>query len=292
MIAANILTGKLPRTTGKVSAKFLKGARKALDIYRSWGLPTNVDLSGFTPVQRAPSGDRVAAFFTLGVDSFYTLLTHLDDIDDIIYVVGLERPFEKAVIEEVKEKIELVAYIFEKKAVFIQSTIRDTLDKHVHWQKYGHGPALASVGLANEQTYKKIYIAATYTLSPASIRKKCASHPHIDPLWSTESLEFVHDGAVTRIEKLKEIGRNQFATDHIRVCWQGTSYNCSKCEKCIRTMISLSLLGLNSASFGRMPTLSRISEISRKAVGTATWPMWTQNIEEAEKLLKALKGQM
>lgn len=289
MIAANILTGKLPQTTGKVSAKFLKGAREALDIYRSWGLQTNVDLSGFTPVQREASGDRVGAFFSLGVDSFYTLLTHLDEIDDLIYVIGFERKIRADVLEKVVKEIELAAKKFEKRAVFIQSNIRDTLDKHVHWYRYGHGPALASVGLAKQQDYKKIYIAASNTMAN---KQKCATHPHIDPLWSTEALQFVHDGLVTRIEKLKEIAKYPFALNQLRVCWQGTDYNCSNCEKCIRTMISLNLLGLNSSSFGKLPSPSHISEISRGAMGTTNWLMWEHNIEEAERLLKAIKGQL
>lgn len=289
MIAAHILTGRLPQTTGEVSAKFLKGARKALDIYRSWGLKANVDLSGFTPVQREPSGDRVATFFTLGVDSFYTLLTHLDEIDDLIYVEGFERQLSAAVVEEAKKRIELAAQTFEKKAVFLKSNIRETLDKHVHWYRYGAAPALASVGLANQQTYKRIYIAASDSLSNL---QKCSSHPHIDPLWSTESLEFIHDAPITRIEKLKEIAKHPFALDHLRVCWQGADYNCSKCEKCVRTMVSLSLLGLSSSSFDTMPDLSHINAIGKKAVGTSSWAYWSQNIEEIEKLLRALKGHL
>jgi hypothetical protein len=60
MIAAHSLTGKLPKTSGEVSARFLHGVRKILEIYRSWGLKADVDLSGFTPIKRETHGRRVA----------------------------------------------------------------------------------------------------------------------------------------------------------------------------------------------------------------------------------------
>lgn len=288
-IAANLLTGKLPITKGEVSEKFLKGARKALDIYLEWGAPHDVDLSGFTPVVHKKGGDKVACFFTLGVDSFYTLINNIDEIDDIIYVVGFEVRLKPQVLKEVIETIQRVADYFGKNAVFIHSNVRDRLDKFVEWYKYGHGPALASVALAHEHLYKKIYIAASNTMT---IIQKASTHPYIDHLWSTETLQFVHDSPITRVEKMKKIAEHQFAVDLIRVCFQGKEYNCNKCEKCVRTMITLKLLGLESKSFGNLPSLADISEISKKSFGTITWPMWIQNIEEAEKMLKALKGQL
>jgi hypothetical protein len=289
LIAANILTGSLPQTTGEVSAKFLKGARKALDIYRSWGLPRNVDLSSFTPVELKTNGEKVGLFFTLGVDSFYSLLTHVNEIDDIIYVAGFERRLKEKVLNDVMDKIELVARKYDKGCYLIDSNLRDTVDKYADWYRYGHGPSLASVALSMDHTYKKIYIAASNTLK---VIQKCSSHPYIDPLWSTETLTFVHDAPITRIEKLKKISESQFALDLLRVCYQGHSYNCSKCPKCVRTMLSIHLLGLNSTSFGKRPSLSAINKLSHQEMNTTGWPLWDQNIKELEKLLKALKGQL
>lgn len=290
MIAANIVTDELPQTTGEVSERFLNGARKALDIYRSWGLRWNVDLSRFTPVVHKDGGDRVAAFFTLGVDSFYTLLTHLDEIDDLIYVTTFELKLSERILEEVVEKINFVAEHLGKNAVFIESDIRDRLDRYAHWHTYGHSPALASIGLSMEDRYRKIYIAATNDREDHAYH--VSSHPQIDHLWSTETLEFVHDAPITRPEKIRRISEHQFALDLIRVCYKGTSYNCSKCSKCVRTMISIHLLGLNSASFGKFPPLRDINRLGQKERRLPSWPNWHQNIEEAENLLKAMKGQL
>jgi hypothetical protein len=291
MIAAKCLTGTLPETAGEVSAKFLEGARAAIDIYRSWGLKVDVDLSGFTPVEHKNGGDRVATFFTLGVDSFYTLLSNIDEIDDIVYVQGFEKRLHKDVLEQVLVKIKAVAKHFDKNAVIWPSDIRNYLDHHVHWLKFGHGPALASEGLLRESSYKKIYISAS-THYPV---ENYATQARIDPLWSTETLEFNHFGAVSRIKKLKYISeKSQYAVDLLRVCYQGKNkYNCGVCAKCVRTIISLNLLGLQSSAFGPRPSLRRINELAQEVKrNNLTWMIWEHNIHEAEQLLKALKGQL
>jgi len=298
MIAANFVTGILPEAKGKVSAKFLKGARKAINIYKSWGLRNDVDLSRFTPVEHTDGGGRVGAFFTLGVDSFYTLLRNINEIDDIIYVKGFERKLSRDVLEQIREKMNQVGRLFGKQAIFWISDIRDNMDRYVNWQPFGHGPALAAEALLRENIYKKIFIPGTNDTPIIH----CASHPDIDPLWSTETLEFVHHGVISRLEKIKYIAeKSQCALDLIRVCYQGDNYNCNKCTKCVRTIISLNLLGLHSASFGRRPSLETINKHARKTIAKGElylpgknprWPLWEQNIKEAEQLLKALKGQL
>jgi hypothetical protein len=192
-------------------------------------------------------------------------------------------------LDEVTKKIRLVADHFGKSPVIVHSNLRETLDKHVAWYKYGHGPALASIGLAKEETHKKIYIPASNTMT---FPQECSTHPHIDPLWSTETLEFVHDAPITRPEKLRVVAELPYVRNLLRVCWQGNAYNCGKCEKCVRTMLSLNLLGYSSDAFGKRPNLSHINQLSRSAKGTTNWALWAQNIAEAEDLLKALKGQL
>lgn len=300
MIAGHFLTGRLPQTEGEVSAKFLKGARKAIDIYLQWkwSFNRNVDLSCFTPVAHPVNKNgKVATFFTLGVDSFHTLLQNVDEIDDIIYIKGFERRLGKEVLEEIREKIQYVARIFNKRPVFWLSNIRDCLDNHVNWE-LGHGPALAAEGLLRDNVYKKIYIPAS-TVDPSI---PCGSHQDIDPLWSTEALEFIHYGAISRLEKLQYIAeKSQLALDLLRVCYQGKSYNCSKCAKCVRTIISLNLLGLHSAAFDRRPSLQTVNRLAKEVIMKGELrlpnrkpqhPLWGQNIREAERFLKALKGQL
>ena len=72
------------------------------------------------------------------------------------------------------------------------------------------------------------------------------SHPALDPLWSTEAVEVVHDGAETRrVDKVAALAASPLALRYLRVCWEnrGGAYNCGRCGKCMRTMVDLDLAG-------------------------------------------------
>lgn len=72
------------------------------------------------------------------------------------------------------------------------------------------------------------------------------SHPGLDPLWSADGLEIVHDGSeVSRFEKVAAIGGWDLVRRHLRVCWQNTpgAYNCGACRKCQWTMLYLRACG-------------------------------------------------
>jgi hypothetical protein len=112
----------------------------------------------------------------------------------------------------------------------------------VGWGMY-HGAALASVALLFQHLFRKVYIAATYTYSELL---PMASHPMLDPLWSTELTEIEHDGCeATRLDKTTFISEHEIAMRWLRVCPGSPdgAYNCGRCEKCLRTMITLRIAG-------------------------------------------------
>jgi hypothetical protein len=74
-----------------------------------------------------------------------------------------------------------------------------------------------------------------------------------DPMISSESFRVMHDGADTaRVEKAAILGNSDAASTHVRVCTArgNAGRNCGKCEKCIRTLLSLRVAGIaRPASF-------------------------------------------
>jgi hypothetical protein len=72
-------------------------------------------------------------------------------------------------------------------------------------------------------------------------------------LWSTELTEIEHDGCeATRIDKAAYISQHELAMQWLRVCpgrhapkvvKPDGAYNCGRCEKCLRTMITLRITG-------------------------------------------------
>jgi hypothetical protein len=87
------------------------------------------------------------------------------------------------------------------------------------------------------------------------------SHPVIDPLWSSENMEIIHDGAnADRVTKIMDtIALYPEALRLLRVCVnkRGGSGNCGFCVKCIRTMTALEMAGVLRSCGSFPPKLPR-----------------------------------
>ncbi len=115
------------------------------------------------------------------------------------------------------------------------------------WRFEYHGSFLAAIAHAFIPRLSVASIASTYdypNLEP------WGSHPLLDPLYSSSSLQVRHENAaLSRLEKTKLVGEWDVALKHLRVCNEKESYskgnyNCGKCEKCVRTMTAFLALGL------------------------------------------------
>lgn len=231
-----------------VSTKYLHGLHHIGAIFHQW--------FGFSPVSVASesstlltiektSGTRVGSFFSGGADSLYTLLMHLDEITDLILVIGMDIPMADTKQAEVTEHAaRMVAEQFGKNLVVIRTNLRASIERaSIDWGTQAHGSVMASVGHLLSSEFCKIYIASSHTYQGLF---PWGSHPVLDHHWGSERLAFVHDGCdATRVQKIKRISENATALSALRVCWMssGGVYNCGVCSKCVRTMISLIAVG-------------------------------------------------
>jgi hypothetical protein len=185
----------------------------------------------------------VGSFFSGGIDSLFTLASHLDEIDHLVLVHGFDIDLDDHKLRsQVSEKLTRFAAKTGKKLIEIETNVGVFLRKYVSWS-FGHGPALAAVGHLLTPCLRRIYIPATHSITDDV---PWGSHPVVDPLWSSESLEFLHDGIqVTRVQKTEKIATWPAALECLRVCWKnpGSAYNCGKCPKCLRTMVTLQMVG-------------------------------------------------
>jgi hypothetical protein len=231
---------------GTVSRRLANALPTIMSIFRTWEPALHaVEIHGAVPARETPQAEgRVGTFFTGGVDSFYTFLKHHDEITDLIYVhgfdVGLDVP---ALYHKVSVAIEKVAAEFNKRFIRIESNLGTLLNAYVDWGPLGHGAALATIGHLLSADFRLLYIPATHTYADMY---PWGSHPLLDPLWSSDVLEFKHDGCeATRVQKVKFISEFDVALRNLRVCIANPDlvYNCGQCEKCLRTMINLHLAG-------------------------------------------------
>lgn len=190
-----------------------------------------------------PDSRKVISCFTGGVDAFYTLIKHQEEIDDLLYVWGFDLPLtEEDFYCKVKKHMSVVAERFNKNIVFVKTNLGfEVTNKYASWGDYCYGPAIASVILLMSTTYK---LCLMPSCNDYSVLVPRGSHALVNHLWGCDSVEFVYDGAeASRIEKVAYIADNEVVQQHLRVCYSSNDeYNCCECEKCIRTMASLDAL--------------------------------------------------
>jgi hypothetical protein len=196
-----------------------------------------------------PAGARTAAFFSGGVDSFFTILRNdlpepgMFPADDLICVGGFDIPLRN--IEAFRRhnvRQRAVADRLGKRYVDVVTNLRDTRLESANWFKLVHGPALIGIGLLMERRYRRLLIASSNDYGfPLPI----GSHFLTDALFSTSGTRVLHDGAAfTRCGKVELLSRFPVALDNVHVCWRTEADdNCCACEKCLRTMVTLEVLG-------------------------------------------------
>jgi hypothetical protein len=288
LIAALLLpamkTGEAIELSSSISPKLAKSLRWLQTIYHAWDQTLSfVDIHAPIREEMPRPGTDVGLFFSLGVDSFYSLINNFtghplneDVIGSLIFVYGADiylSDGKSNILERMYENTQVVAAHFGKRVVPVVTNVKELLNAYRIRRGYlGHGTALAAVGLALQGMFRKIYISSgsTYNdLGPAG------NHPLTDPLWSTEICTFMHDGLeATRLEKTRFIAKQAVVQNTLRVCWarEQHKYNCGQCAKCLRTMLGLYIAGalaefitlpqtIDPESLSRLPLLGGYEEI-------------------------------
>lgn len=183
-----------------------------------------------------------AQCFSGGVDSFFSLLTAEKPPDFLVYVQGYDIPLDDtARLDAFSKTLKKIATETGTRTAVVASNLRHhPAARHVNWGR-SHGGALAAVGHLMTGVVGSLLIPASY---PTRFDIPWGSRWDLDPLWSSGRLKVEHDDAgVGRIGKLPKIARHPLVERHLRVCWENRSRtgNCSRCEKCIRTMLALEL---------------------------------------------------
>lgn len=209
--------------------------------------------------------EKSGSFFTLGLDSFHSLLCaqpQRDKTSSLVYVDGYDVPLSKKnFLKTIHTHIHEVAKNTNTQPIFVSTNLREISDKIIGWGQF-HVAALVAVGML--LPLKEIHISGeSFEYRDWGLRAGA------DKLFSTAERKFelvAHN--VTRDKKLRELQRSpQFGLmlSHLRVCWENilqedVPYNCSVCQKCLKTQLMLLALGVEG-----MPTFSgfAVSDIEK-----------------------------
>lgn len=194
---------------------------------------------------------KTAAFFSGGVDSFFTVLSHENMvpgkqpmIDDLLIVWGMDIPIKNNnEFQRLKAEYTIIAQEMNKNLIDIVTNIRETRLETAGWGTFYFGSAFCSCALMLENRFERLLFSSGGENYNAFW--KWGSHPFTDPFLSTSRTNFHIDGiGYNRIDRLKYIAQFEVVQKHLRVCYiSKTDKNCCNCEKCYRTMLALELLG-------------------------------------------------
>jgi hypothetical protein len=214
----------------------------------------------------ASNNGRTLSFFSGGVDGTYTYLKEKQNIDDLLFVKGIDIQLNNHLLyEEAYQRNKHFLASEDRDLVRVTSNVRYLgAHKKMSWSSW-NGGGLASIAMAGG--YKHCLIASGK--SYGELFPEGSSYVS-DHLWSSSGCQIEHHAAgATRIEKTAAIGASPDALAILRVCWHDKNYNCGECEKCLRTMVALELLGINGAPFpawddAQLKKLSRLRFYSEK----------------------------
>ena len=245
LLLAGLSAGRRLRIEAAVSAAWLSNTRSLLEVLGEWwGYPFLEPAAGAVRALPGAAGGTTALCFGGGVDSMHALLWERDRTDALLFVVGYDIPLEdRARASAAERSMREVAAATGTEAIVVTTNLRDhPAYEPANWE-HGHGGALAAVGHALDGV-DRLRVAAAY---PYALEHWAwGTHSRIDRLWSSEALSVRTAGAEAwRWEKVSMLAGHPLAHRHLRVCWEhrNEAVNCSRCEKCVRTMLELAACG-------------------------------------------------
>ncbi len=259
------------RVADPVSPLLLHSLEELQTIFASWyGELHHVAIEATpAPVAPAPRQSAIGSFFSGGVDSFYTALKHQGTSASLIFIRGMDLFLKEAA------RLDMIAAANRNAAaelglplLEVETNMRDLLDVYADWDDHSHGAALASVALALAPQFRRIYINST---APYPRMSPHGSHCLTDPLWSSEQIGIVHEGAeASRYEKIERIIANSTFQRYVRICFEHPEdgYNCGHCHHCYRMMAFLRGMGV-AEHFVTFPPLPNLDVVRTMEVPSA-----------------------
>ncbi len=268
LLPAMVLGAPL-HAAGPVSPRLLETVPIIQDVFSAWDrtfrrVPIE---AGAAEPAGLPRPRGIGCFFSAGTDSWYSLVKHRDEISHLIFIHGYDISLERRTLRDRASRvIREIAAELHKGLIEVETNLHEFSDRYVGWEFY-HGTAMASVAHLLSPQFRRIYVASSNTYAQLH---PWGSHPILEPLWSTDALELVHDGCeVTKTEKLAHLAScdlEGLVLKTLRVCWQNPQevYNCGRCVKCLVTMARLRMLGVleHCTTFDRPLELRALSRVA------------------------------
>jgi hypothetical protein len=239
------------RVEDDLCEEWLRGSEAVLRVCRRWWRYASRPPEAARVVHHRRLGRAATGLcFTGGVDSFHALLCGGYKPALLVFAHGYDIPLVSE--QRMAAFDESLRAVGEERGCGV-AVIRTTLREHPLFRKESwsrsHGGALAALGHLLAARIDRLVIPSSWSYDNA---QPWGSSWRLDPHWSSSRLEVVHsDASLWRTDKLLRIAQHPLVAQHLRVCWENRAPigNCSRCEKCVRTMLALETCG-KLGSFG------------------------------------------
>jgi len=250
---------------GEVSSRLAFGMREYLRIQSQWKpdffkmIEIQYDRLAASDASAPLSG--VGCAFSGGIDSYHTLWSHLPQnesfskyrITHALMINGFEIDMDLDNNEDFQNKQNIYEPIMKKNGLeFLVSRTNHMLFAGFEVHKQSFAAFITASALVLGRLFFRFYIPSSYKFTSLELHPD-GSHLMLDHLLGTETMQTVHDNPhLTRVEKAAALVQWPDTYHSLRVCFQGTAVNketntivnCCRCEKCVRTMTTLQILGV------------------------------------------------
>ncbi len=218
--------------------------------------------------------DRHAMLFSSGLDSLATFVANRDKNPILFTIFGADIPLAKTgFISLCRERFGSFAASQGAEIRYIRTDVRDVLDteKLSHWAKNWYGEV--AHGLMISSLLAPTASASVKTLLIASCSHRegaaypCGSEKELVQQIRWGSTGLTNDShEFSRPEKIREYLKGEPSIrKHLRVCWmQFESFNCGRCEKCLRTICELLVNNVDPAECNFNMDARTLPELKRR----------------------------
>jgi hypothetical protein len=225
---------------GPVSPQLLANMDSTQAVYRSMFPDDRRPISVRAPTGSPPPEHHLTGcFFSRGVDSWHAVLSALEDDPQTPPLTHLVFSPDFFPVDHWPPGV------LEAKSRQTLDAARRTgcrvIEVETNLKRDFGGAQLTSTALA--LGFSRMLVAAGAMrgeIVPAG------SHPALDYRFSTERTKIVHYGDASRLDKVARIAQSCDAMETLHVCRVKTGAedeNCCRCEKCLRTMLELHIVG-------------------------------------------------
>jgi hypothetical protein len=287
-LVPSLMLGEDVVVDAPVSPLLLRGARRAVELYRHWCPPLHDSAIEVAEERECvPRAPALGCFFSRGVDSTFSALTprsYPGEVEGLISIHGFHPLYDEQVTAE---EIRRAGAAAEKTGLPL-SVVEVSF-----WDAVRH-----AVGDADDVTAASLALAAlslpggfgTILVPPSDSPETLVplgTHAILEPLFSTEAVSLHYDSVPKgRVDKTMWIARERpDLLPDLKVCAeQNRPDNCGRCHKCLLVMGALEAAGgLRAAS--QFPDEIDLEDVDRANLETLQRRVeWAQLVRRLDRV--------